>query len=148
MDASQEFKLGQDKTNEVLNNYKAYLMGNVLYSDEWDFLDMPIHADMDKAIALKGEINHFIEVKTRRHNLGYFQQTKISLRKHTFAEHTFKESGIKSYFLCGFLDKTAFLDLTQEPDRVSSMVARHDRGEEEDIYALYNCTRFKVIWPL
>ena len=107
-----------------------------------DFIETPKHADFDRYVYINDKFSHHIEVKKRNNVLNRYEETKVPLRKHSTAEHYFLAKGIKTYFVCEFDDCVAYLKLWEEPDNVETMVARHDRGEDEDISALYNVSRF------
>jgi alpha-glucuronidase len=138
MNQEEEYNNSLKRTEEALEEYCNYLGGVT-------FEPSPKYADYDYKILINGKLSHFLEVKTRRNKLNDYAQTKLPLRKHTFAEHCFRHYAIKTYFLVSFTDCLGLIDLTNEPDREAVQIARHDRGEEEDIYAYYNVSNIKKI---
>jgi hypothetical protein len=143
MNQDEEYKASQEETKRLLEFYAYYLEHQK--KKEVVFSDSPKFADFDYYVWHLRNIDHYLEVKLRRNDLRKYARTKIPLRKHTFAEHIRKAENRTSFFLCGFTDSIGLLDLSQEPDQVQVMVARHDRGEDKDIYALYDVTRFEII---
>lgn len=129
-------------TNNALSVFMNAL-GNKYQDSVFLYCEMPTMCDSDYQIDRDGIKYCFVEVKVRGNRFNDFQHTILPLRKHGTAEHYFKASGIKTYYLASFSDGVvAFLDLTEEPDKVETMSSRADRGGASDIYAFYNISRF------
>lgn len=143
-DAVQEYEQSIFLTNEAIEQYKNWLEDKTpLYKVE--LIDAPQYADFDYYVYAEGILNHLLEVKTRRHAAGSFEQEKLPIRKHAVATYFMRAEKLKTIYLCSWTDKLAILELWQEPDQVSEMVARYDRGSGKDIYAMYSYSRFKPI---
>jgi hypothetical protein len=136
----------EEKTYKTLDTYRHWLSDNRHIPEQGiEFMVGPKFADYDYEVVINGISDHYIEVKVRNIPINQFETTKVPLRKHSTAEH-FYNSGLKAtYFVCGFTDCCAILPLWEEPDRESVMLARHDRGDDEDLYAMYKIERFTKI---
>jgi hypothetical protein len=149
MNAEQQYQLSIEDTEHILEVYRQWIPRTL--EGDWfphiKFVEAPKFADFDYYVYLDDELDHQIEVKHRNNTLDRWIHTKVPLRKHSTAEHLMERYGRKTYFVCGFTDCTAVLPLWEEPDEDSTMVARYDRGEDEDLYAMYKVTRFKKISP-
>ena len=140
----EEYQATIERTLEAVNIYIEKVKEK--NGKEVICVENVLYADSDYLVYINKYLNHFLEVKCRRHKYGKFMTTKVPLRKHSTAEHFYIRNKIKTYFLCYFSDDTlCVLDLTKEPNNVSSQVARHDRGEEKDVYAFYDIDRFTII---
>jgi len=143
-DAAQEYEPSIFLTNEAIEQYKNWLEDKTpLYKVE--LVDAPQYADFDYFVYSEGVLNHLLEVKTRRHPAGTYQQEKMPIRKHAVAAYFMREEKLKTIYLVSWTNKLAILELWQLPDKVDEMVARYDRGGGKDIYALYEYSRFKPI---
>jgi len=137
----------ETNTKKILRIYKEWLQRS-LPDDRFPnitFRESPKFADFDFYVYFDGELDHYIEVKERRNTINKYKSTKVPLRKHSTAEHFMNAYGIRTYFVCGFTDCVAVLNLWEEPDEDTTMVDRYDRGDDEDIYAMYRVTRFRKI---
>lgn len=137
----------EENTYRIIRIYKEWLPRSFL-EDRFPnitFRESPKYADFDFYVDFDGDLDHHIEVKERKNTLNRYKSTKVPLRKHSTAEHFMNAYGIKTYFVCGFTDCVAILNLWEEPDEDTTMVARYDRGDDEDIFAMYKVTRFKKI---
>ena len=143
MKPDEEYKLSEVETEEAGKKWKEFC--KVYFKFEITSKKMPTFADSDYEIFVNGEFNHFLEVKKRRNTLNHYDQTKIPLRKHAVAEHWFKEKGYKTFFLAIFTDCIGVVPIYKEPDAVKKMIARYDRGNDEDTYALYDVSKIKKI---
>lgn len=139
MNAGLEYELSKKETEELVKKYCE--------DRGYTFKEGPTHADFDYYIYENGELVHYLEVKIRRTGFMKYKYIKLPLRKHTFAQHIWNKTDITSYFLCYFEgdDITAILDLAKEPSKEEVMVARWDRGESSDLYALYHQSEFGFI---
>ena len=149
-----EYQVTKDLTLDTMERYNRWIVEQlgkrkrVIDHRDIQFLPMPTHADSDYEVWIKHLFIGFHEVKCRRNPKGKYQKTKIPLRKHATAEHYWKAEQKKSFFLCRFSDEIVRFALWQEPDEVVTMVARHDRGADEDVYALYDVSRAITICKL
>jgi hypothetical protein len=131
-------------TKEAIDIYRFYLIKNSSAA-EISFKEMPKYADVDYEAYFDGVFNHYVEVKVRYHWWGKYIQEKIPFRKFAVA-YTMKNVYNKNtVYLLRTTNKIGILDLFEKPDDVENMVARHDRGEDKDLYAFYNVNRFKII---
>jgi len=142
--ASQEFELSIFATKEAIEQYQEWLK-EVLKTDQVEIIEAPQYADFDYYVYVNGLLHHLLEVKTRRHEGGRYDQEKMPLRKHAVAAFFMREQKLKTIYLCSWIDKIAILELHEMPNQISTMVARYDRGNEQDIYAMYDFSRFKLI---
>lgn len=122
-------------TADALEKYRVYLSTK---AKEVSFEKSPFYADNDYLVYLDGKLDHYLEVKVRTVTKDKFPDTKVPLRKHATAEHYFNADKIKTYFLCIWSDTLGLFDLTQEPTKIETTMARSDRGQETDVYAFYN----------
>ena len=143
-----EFRFSEQTTEEMLQIYKAWLE-RVKKLVDIEFQETVKFADVDRKVMVGGKLHHYLECKIRRNPLDKYPTTKVPLRKHTFAEHQWNKDKTPTLFLAGFSDgKIAILNLVLEPDEETTMVARHDRGGDEDIYACYKIERLRLIYPI
>lgn len=143
--ASGEYQNSEQATEDALREYRAYLVGHVFGMQDIEFKDMPKYADSDYMVIVNGQFQHFLEVKSRRHNMYRYEKTKMPLRKHAVAKYWKDAKDWDTYFLCKWTDCCGVFDLSEEPDSVEDQVARYDRGEEKDIYAFYRVRRARRI---
>jgi len=144
MDAEEAYQKSIELTEDAIVVYKSWLKGNKYYGDI-QAQEMPRYADADYSISYDFNFDHYVEVKTRFHRWGKYAMEKVPFRKFAFA-HTMKNLyGRNTIYLLRTQDKIGILDLTCEPDKVDEMIARHDRGNDEDLYAFYDVSRFRII---
>lgn len=143
MNSQEEYNNSKNETDLLMTYFGETLSRQT--GKETTFKEGPTFADFDYKVFIGDKFIYYIEVKIRRNTSTKYQDIKVPLRKHTFAEHTLKRYGYKTFLLQGFSDNRAFmLDLTLEPDKEASQVARYDRGSDDDLYAFYNLN--KVRW--
>lgn len=142
--ATQEFNNSIEDTKEAIEQYEQWLY-DTLGCDDVQIIDAPQYADFDYYVYVDQYLHHYLEVKTRRHNGGRFNQEKMPIRKHAVAAYFMREDNIKTIYLVSWYDQLAILELWKKPDSVDTMVARYDRGRDKDIYAMYDYSRFKLI---
>lgn len=142
--ATQEFNNSIEDTKEAIEQYEQWLY-DTLECDDVQIIDAPQYADFDYYVYVDQYLHHHLEVKTRRHNGGRFEQEKMPIRKHAVAAYFMREDNIKTIYLVSWYDQLAILELWKKPDSISTMVARYDRGSDKDIYAMYDYSRFKLI---
>lgn len=131
-------------TRDALRQYRLYLPRTTDLVGEMNirFEEAPNFADFDYQVYINGVFDHNIEVKVRNCDMDRWEYTKIPIRKHSTAEHMWVAHNVKTYFVCKFLDGVGVLRLWEEPDKDTVMLARHDRGEDTDLYAMYKVGRF------
>lgn len=132
----------EDQTFKVLSTYRTWLMPQLNFPRVITFRESPDHSDWDFYVMVVGVLDHHIEVKNRKISSTEYGQTKVPIRKHATAEHFYKKSGLKTFYVCGFTDWVGVLPLWEEPDEEGIMVARYDRGPGTDYYAFYKVDRF------
>ena len=139
-----EFDASIDDTSKVLEFYLERVRAKL--NREVTAKESPTFADNDYRILVEGKLHHFIEVKIRRNSFTRYDTTKMPLRKHGVAEHYYKALKLKSFFVAKFSDGVvAALDLTKEPYRIETQVARYDRGNDTDVYAFYKISEMTVL---
>lgn len=131
-------------TKNALEHYQDYLQGFKPQA-KIEFVEAEDFADYDYYVIFDREINHRLEVKCRRHKYGTYLKEKMPLRKHATAYWFKQQRQEATFYLVAWTDRIGLLKLWEQPDIVTDMVARHDRGEARDIYALYDIERFKII---
>ena len=144
VDATTEYDRSIFDTTEAVEQYEQWLL-DTLDCQEVETIAAPQYADFDYYVYVDGYLHHYVEVKTRRHNGGRFEQEKMPIRKHAVAAFFWQTEKIKTIYLCSWNDKIAILKLWELPDSVDTMLARHDRGAGKDIYAMYDYGRFRLI---
>lgn len=144
VDASTEYDRAIFDTNEAVEQYEQWLL-DTLDCYEVETIEAPQYADFDYYVYVDGYLHHLLEVKTRRHKGGTYSQEKMPIRKHAVAAFFWQTEQRKTIYLCSWTDQLAILQLWKQPDRVDTMLARHDRGAGKDIYAMYDYSRFKLI---
>jgi hypothetical protein len=151
MSPEEAFKNTEEKTKEVLEYYQRYKLREL----QKIFKDQPLtfhyettnkYMDYDAIYYVNGERKLNVEVKVREYvTLGKYPYTKLPLRKHAVAKYYYDTANVKSIYIALFADALAVLLLHEAPDKVECMIARHDRGNEQDEYALYDIKRFNII---
>lgn len=157
-DVQTEYKLALPKTYDTIQAVGDWLIGRLnqkfadrlhLTSEQVEWLAMAQYADLDYRLMLRGNVFvGYFEIKTRRHVKGYYDLEKVPYRKYKLAQYYLKETGKKSWYICRWVDCVGVFPLYQEPDEVGKQVARHDRGNKQDVYAFYDHNRAKVIIKL
>lgn len=132
--AEEEYFNTKEDTDELVNQYMDYLSyfkGAVYIARE-----MPKYAPVDYAVYKNRKLSFYLEVKIRRHEKGKYEDEKVPVSKFTFAYTFSKLFKVKTYLLVLWQDNVGVVDL-ENYSRIDSMTARHDRGEEYDLYAYY-----------
>ena len=145
MEAEEAYQKSIELTEDTIVTYRSWLMGN-RYCGNISISEMPKYADADYLVYYDYNFDHYVEVKIRFHRYRYYVYEKIPFRKFAFA-YTMKAVYDRNtfYLIRWFDNKIGLLDLTSTPDKVDEMVARHDRGEDSDLYALYHINHFKML---
>lgn len=143
MTADHEYKTTHDRTEEFAKRYCKRLA--VKTGKKATFKEMVKFADSDFEVYVDGKFSHFLEVKFRRHNKGYYKQEKTPFRKHAFDYTIQNEYNQKCAYAIVWSDTSGILDISRKPDKLTYMVARYDRGNNKDLYALYNVENFKPL---
>ena len=150
----QELIYTESPTLDTLEKYRIWVIEQfskrktLVLPQDVTFVPMAEHADSDYQGWIKQLFIGYYEVKCRRNTKDAYLKTKIPLRKHSTAEHYWRAEQKRSFFLCRWTDCIGRINLWEEPDEVTTMVARHDRGGAEDVYALYKVERALIITNL
>lgn len=143
MDPETEFNKTKAETDSHIQNLCMYLesttKGNFTYEE------LPKYAPSDYKIFRNGKVAYFVEVKVRSHDYGYYTDEKVPISKYCFGYTFENEYKVKCLLLVAWADAKAGIIRLKDPDRIDAMVARHDRGEGEDLYAFYNYDNFKLL---
>ena len=140
--AEKEYQRTKEKTEQLVQNLCIYLEGKK--GNSFDYKEMPRYAPVDFVIYKNGKFVCYLEVKVRNHKFGTYKQEKIPVTKYCFA-YTYKHKiGRRSLLMVAWEDKVGLIDLLRVDD-IEAMVARHDRGQGEDLYAMYNKDNFRII---
>lgn len=144
MDANEAYYETLEKTKQVVRDvYLPFLAQQ--QGGNWWAEECPKYADVDYKIYFGEKIHHFLEVKCRKHDFGYYRKEKMPIRKHAVAKMIMDYFKVKTVYLVCWSDRIAYLILNNRPDEFCKMVARADRGTDEDYYCLYDIGRFTVI---
>jgi hypothetical protein len=152
MNPEQEFGRTKERTEEILEIYRLYLMENVLnkffknvpYTFTYEVTSK--YFDYDAIYYLNNERKLHAEVKVRMDiELETYPDSKLPLRKHGVALYYFNNHNIKTHYLVAFSNGLYRCNLYEKPDDVRNMPSRWDRGGEINEYALYNQSRFELI---
>lgn len=151
MTPEEAFYSTEEKTKEILECYKDFLHKSIRHKRGnsnfvLEYVLTPKFYDYDAVFYLDGKKVLNVECKVRD-SIAWnaYDTTKIPLRKHAVALFYFQTYNIQTVYLCLFKDYLCFLNLHTAPDSHSSMVARHDRGDDVAEYALYKIDKFKGI---
>lgn len=150
MTPEEAYNKTYNKTDEVLECYFKYLQEKARqkHGDNFSltYIKTPKFYDYDAEFYFNGKRVLNVEVKVRDDiELNKYPQTKIPLRKHGVALVYFNYREIKSIYLALFSDCLVALNLHEKPDNIRDMLARNDRGNDTDEYAMYDITRFTQI---
>lgn len=140
----EEFSHSIQLTIEAMDTYKGWLKGHE-YGGSISYEDMPKFADADYLIYYDYQFSHYVEVKIRYFHWEKYKQQKLPFRKYAFAYTMKNKFGKKTIYLLRCKNQIGIMPLWKEPDEVLNMIARHDRGEEKDLYAMYDINRFRTI---
>lgn len=144
MEPEEAYQKSLELTEDSIRTYCSWLKGHKFYGDI-DAVEMPKFADADYLIFFNGQFDHYVEVKVRFHWWGKYSLEKMPFRKFAVAYAMKELYQRETTYLLRTQNKIGILDLTELPDRVDEMVARHDRGEDKDLYAFYSLRRFRII---
>lgn len=151
MNIEEAYYLTEEKTKEILDCYKEFIRKRIAdqsgtnnFTLEYELT--PKYFDYDAIFYLNGKRVLNVEAKVRDNiALNYYQETKLPLRKYAVAYLYFNKFNTKTVYLCLFSDYLCTMYLHEDPDKIVSMIARHDRGSDKDEYAMYNVNRFNII---
>jgi hypothetical protein len=142
MDPEKEYQKTKQETENLIQNLCIYLESKK--GNDYTYEEMPKYAPVDFRLTKNGKKHIYIEVKVRSHEYGHYKEEKVPVSKYCFG-YTFKNKfKINSFLLVAWTDKVGLISLTNV-SKIETMVARHDRGEGEDIYAFYDHTKFKIL---
>jgi hypothetical protein len=99
-------------------------------------------ADVDYKVFIDKKFSHYIESKVRYHSFGKFRYEKIPFRKYAVAQTLKSIYDCKTYYLLINDDRLSLMPLWEKPDKIEEMIARKDRGDDKDLYAMYDINRF------
>jgi len=147
MTPEEEYNSTKASTDRILDIFRKIM--EIKKGGTWSYKPLPQHSCIDYAMYKNDNLQFFVEVKIRRCKFKDFQMTKIPASKPGFAMLLAKEFKKKSYIIIKWEDEIGMIDLLKYSG-IESMVARHDRGESKDIYAMYDTnkmTLFKALLP-
>ena len=143
MDPEVEFQKAKDETDSHIQNLCMYLESTA--DGSFTYEELPQYAPSDYKIFRDGKVAYFVEVKVRSHDYGFYDQEKVPISKYCFGytfEHKYK---VKCLLLVAWSNAKAGIIRLKNPDRITAMVARHDRGADKDLYAFYDYDKFKLL---
>lgn len=143
MDPEKEYQKTKDETDSHIQNLCMYLEDK--YDGSFTYEELPKYAPSDYRILKGGETVYFVEVKVRSHNKGRYGLEKVPISKYCFGYTMENTEKVKSLLMVAWADGRVGIIRLKDPDEITSMVARHDRSEEKDLYALYDHTKFKLL---
>jgi len=137
-----EYQRTKEETEQLVQNLCIYLGSKK--GNDFSYKEMSRYSPVDFIISKNGRFVCYLEVKIRSHTFGTYKQEKIPVSKYCFA-YTYKHKiGRKSLLMVAWKDKVGLIDLLKIED-IDAMVARHDRGEGQDLYAMYDKDKFKIL---
>ena len=139
MNSEQEYWDTKEETDRLIGIYIDWLSEQK--EGNWSFKELHRYSLMDYAVYKDGVLQFYLEVKFRRHKKGEYELEKVPISKFTFAFTFSKLKGKKSYLMVKWQDTLGIIDL-EDYKRMDEMVARHDRGEDKDLYIMYDHERF------
>lgn len=145
MNAEEAYAKSLEANNAALEDYLLYLQSRD--KQEVEIQPMARFADVDYKVYQDKRFSHYIESKVRYHQFGRYQFEKIPFRKYAVAQTLMTIYGCKTYYLLINDDRLSLMPLWEKPDQITEMIARKDRGDDKDIYAMYDINRmsaFKV----
>lgn len=143
MEATEEFNRTHDRTDKLATGLTNYLQEQK--GGEWKWIYQPDFGPTDYGIYKNNKLQFYVEIKTRRHKKGTYDQEKVPMSKVGFAylsEEVFK---VKAYYLIEWAEEEVGIINLKDYDCFKVQVARYDRGEETDWYAMYDHKNFKII---
>lgn len=145
MNAQTAFDNSIGETRKLIEKFLDYL--TMTYGGKWQAVDRVEFSDADYDFYQNEEFKFYVETKFRYHNFGEYEEEKVPMRKFYFAYYHFTEYQDKTLYLVKWADeKIGWLKLYEKPKKeLVKMVARRDRGKEQDEYALYDIRKFNVI---
>lgn len=143
MDPETEFQKTKNETDSHIQNLCMYLEST--REGKFAYEELPQYAPSDYKILRDGKVAYFVEVKVRSHDYGFYDQEKVPISKYCFG-YTFEHKyGVRCLLLVAWADARAGIIRLQDPDRITAMIARHDRGDDKDLYAFYDYDKFKLL---
>lgn len=145
MTSEEAYQQTKEKTDRLVQLYMDWLGSRK--GDLWSYKEMPKYAPVDYMIFKNGDFVFYLEVKLRTHEFGNYEEEKVPVTKFTFAYTFNKLFKRKTYLLVGWKDQIGIIDLLNY-SKLDEQIARHDRGEEYDLYAFYNDYDFELLKDL
>ena len=142
MNSEEAYNETKKMTDDLVVEYCKYIQE--IKGGVWSSKEMPQYAPMDYMIFQNGNLNHYLEVKCRKHKYLHYDNEKVPVSKYCFGYTFEKTRNIKSYLLIKWEDKVGITKLSN-PIKVKEMVARYDRGAGKDLYAFYDYDQFKLL---
>lgn len=142
MTPEEEYNSTKQDTRELIDIYMNWLKEK----KEADYIaeDTPQFAPMDFIIYKDGNFAFYLEAKFRRHKRGFYELEKVPISKYCFAYTFQKKFKKRAYYIIHWEDEVGIIDLTKVHS-FSEMVARYDRGEGKDWYAMYKAGDFTLL---